>query len=72
MDSVLKRGRERVGQNGVTTSTRTSRLPTICEIIEALARPADDEKPPQLADALKFLDKEDLAATRKLLIRIPE
>ena len=42
--------------------------PTICEIIEALARPSDDEKPPRLADALKFLDKDDLAAARKILV----
>jgi hypothetical protein len=70
MDSVLKRGLERVAQK--RPAEMKDRPPTICEIIEALARPADDEKPPRLADALKFLDKDDLAATRKLIVRLSE
>ena len=66
MDSVLKRGLERVGQKRRDDKRKDQPPPTICEIIEALARPADDEKPPRLSDALKFLDKEDLAAARKI------
>ncbi|MGB9368024.1 MAG: patatin-like phospholipase family protein [Xanthobacteraceae bacterium] len=58
MDGVLKKGLERIGQKP---------HPTISEIIEALARPDDDEKPPRLSDALRFLDKDDLAAARKIL-----
>ena len=68
MDGVLKRGLERIGQKRPDGKHKDQPPPTICEIIEALARPADDEKPPRLSDALKFLDKEDLAAARK---RIP-
>ena len=67
MDSVLKRGLERIGQKRPDGKHKDQPPPTICEIIEALARPADDEKPPRLSDALKFLDKEDLAAARKIL-----
>ena len=48
-------------------TARHSRLPPSVRSSRRLARPADDEKPPRLSDALKFLDKEDLAAARKIL-----
>jgi len=68
MNSVLERGLTLIDSGWPDRTGPTAQAgPTICAIIEALARAKGDKKPPRLSDALRFLDKDDLAAARKLL-----
>jgi len=68
MNSVLERGLTLIDSGWPDrTGPAGEPDPTLCAIIEALARTKGDKKPPRLADALSFLDKDDLAAAGKIL-----